>query len=230
MDHIDTDKPDVGRDGTVKESRTLRGPSWRTKHDRIVAAARKLFAENGYDETSMEAIARQAGVGKATLYSHFTCKEDLFTAIVSIEGEEHYVKLTLARPLFVAEDLHEFGRAAFALLVAPQNAAILRMVAAEAHRFPDLGRIFFETGPSRLVDRVAKYLERADATGQLSIPDPKLAALQFLALITAEVRMPSLLGILGPMDDATAQRAADAGVQIFLRAYRPDPPAHGNGP
>ncbi len=226
MDRSDTEKLDGGPDRPIKDRRAPRGPSSQAKNARIVAAARKLFAENGYAETSMEAIAREAGVGKATLYSHFNCKEDLFTSIVSIEGEAHFVKLTLARPLSVAEDLHEFGRSAFWLLIAPENVSILRMVAAEANRFPDLGRIFFETGPSRLVDRVAQYLERADAIGQLSVPDPRLAALQFLALITAEARMPSFLGILGPIDEAAANRAAHAGVEVFLRAYRPDPRHH----
>jgi len=222
MDQKDTETGDAAPIRPVRERRAP-GPSSRAKNARIVAAARKLFAENGYDETSMEAIAREAGVGKATVYAHFTCKEDLFTSIVTIEGEAHFIKLTLARPLSVAEDLHEFGRSAFSLLIAPENTAILRMVAAEANRFPDLGRIFFQTGPSRLVESVAQYLERADATGQLSIPDPKLAALQFLALITAEVRMPSLLGVIGRVDEATARRAAQAGVDVFLRAYRVEP-------
>jgi TetR/AcrR family transcriptional regulator, mexJK operon transcriptional repressor len=83
-----------------------------------------------------------------------------------------------------------------------------------------VARAWFRDGNSLVQQLIA---QAADATGQLSIPDPKLAALQFLALITAEVRMPSLLGILGPMDDAAAMRAADAGVQVFLPAYRPDP-------
>jgi len=222
MEQNNTASGDTGSVRPAKERRAP-GPSSRAKNSRIISAARKLFVRHGYDETSMEAIAREAGVGKATVYAHFSAKEQLFAAIVSIEGEAHFMKLKLARPVSVIEDLHEYGNSAFALLIEPENTAILRMVAAEVNRFPDLGRIFFETGPTRFVECVAEYLERVDATGQLSIPDPKLAALQFLALITAEVRMPSLLGVIGRVDEATARRAVRAGVETFLRAYRTEP-------
>jgi TetR/AcrR family transcriptional repressor of mexJK operon len=219
MEQKTTAKGEKGSARPVKERRTP-GPASRAKNSRIISAARKLFVRHGYDETSMEAIAREAGVGKATVYAHFSAKEQLFAAIVSIEGEEHFMKMKFARPVSLIEDLHEFGNSAFTLLIDPENTAILRMVVAEVNKFPDLGRIFFETGPTRFVECVAEYLERADATGELSIPDPKLAALQFLALITAEVRMASLLGVIGRLDEATARRAVHAGVETFLRAYR----------
>lgn len=206
-------------DATVRKRRAP-GPSSRAKIASIVKAARKLFAENGYSETSMEAIAREARVGKATVYSHFTSKEDLFSAVVTLEGELQFTWLSQDRPVSVAKDMHEFGYHVFNLVTAPENTDIIRMISAEAKRFPDLGRIFFEAGPLRLVEMVARYLERADAAGELSIPDPTLAAHQFLSLVAAEVRLAALLGVLEPIDHDAARRSARSGVDLFLKAYR----------
>lgn len=52
----------------------------RRNHDKVLTAARAQFAEHGL-ETSMEAIARDAGVGVGTIYRHFPTKEDLLQAL-----------------------------------------------------------------------------------------------------------------------------------------------------
>ena len=48
----------------------------------LIAAARELFGEQGYAATSVDEIARQAGVTKGALYHHFRDKDDLFRAVV----------------------------------------------------------------------------------------------------------------------------------------------------
>ncbi|MCX6642244.1 MAG: TetR/AcrR family transcriptional regulator [Candidatus Bathyarchaeota archaeon] len=48
---------------------------------RIIQAATKVFSEKGYQDTSMEDIAKEIGVTKATLYSYFDSKKDIFNII-----------------------------------------------------------------------------------------------------------------------------------------------------
>ena len=48
---------------------------------RIIQAATKIFSEKGYQETSMDDIAKEIGVTKATLYSYFDSKKDIFNII-----------------------------------------------------------------------------------------------------------------------------------------------------
>ena len=55
-----------------------RAPS---SHDRILMAAKQLFAERGYENTSTVAIARQAGTSESQLMKHFGSKEGLLEAI-----------------------------------------------------------------------------------------------------------------------------------------------------
>ncbi|MBU0724027.1 MAG: TetR/AcrR family transcriptional regulator [Alphaproteobacteria bacterium] len=53
-----------------------------TKLEQVADAARRLFARYGYKRTSMDDIAREAGVAKATLYLHFKGKEDVFRTVL----------------------------------------------------------------------------------------------------------------------------------------------------
>ena len=53
-----------------------------TKKDKIIHAALKLFAENGYAETPVSKIAKEAGVSKSLTYTHFENKEDLLKAVM----------------------------------------------------------------------------------------------------------------------------------------------------
>src|ERR1700722_10134894 len=57
--------------------------SWQRKHDAIGAAALTLFARDGYERTSVDAIAAEAGVSKRTVYSHYGDKENLFLLVIA---------------------------------------------------------------------------------------------------------------------------------------------------
>jgi AcrR family transcriptional regulator len=60
---------------------------------RLLARATELFARHGYDELSMAAIAREAGISKALLYHYFPGKRDLFEAALGQAAEEHLARV-----------------------------------------------------------------------------------------------------------------------------------------
>ena len=70
----------------VKDKRVAQGDATRTA---LVGAARQLFGESGYGDTSTDEIVAAAGVTKGALYHHFGGKEDLFRAVV--EQVQHEV-------------------------------------------------------------------------------------------------------------------------------------------
>jgi AcrR family transcriptional regulator len=47
----------------------------------LIAIARRMFADRGYEDTSIEAVLREAGVSRGSLYHHFASKEALFEAV-----------------------------------------------------------------------------------------------------------------------------------------------------
>ena len=60
------------------------------KAETILAAAERAFLAGGFGAVTMDAIAREAGVSKATVYAHFTGKEELFGAIVARVSERRF--------------------------------------------------------------------------------------------------------------------------------------------
>lgn len=68
------------------------------KREKIVACAIRIFAENGYTGTSMESVAKCAGIAKGALYRYFTGKKDLYMLVVShlVDEIDQYAQEFLA--------------------------------------------------------------------------------------------------------------------------------------
>lgn len=187
----------------------------------VLKAALRLFLEQGFGATSMDAIAREAGVSKATLYAHVKSKEELFAAITATCAEQ----LLAAQTAFEHEAdirtaLLRFARDHVALLLSPEGAAMYRIVIAEAPRFPELGRTFYESGPAIRLKALADYLQRADAAGTLKVDDAPLAAREFVGALGGTVHLRAMLGHADEISTAEQQALVEHAVDAFLRAYR----------
>jgi TetR/AcrR family transcriptional regulator, mexJK operon transcriptional repressor len=192
------------------------------KVQQIVEAARRLFMADGYGSTSMDAIARDAGVSKATLYSHFTNKAELFAAIIGGECQR-FARLLWSQEAEagdVRSVLLQVARAKVQFTSSPGPRAIYRIVVGESGRFPELGRVFYENGPRRVLERLADYLRQATERGVLNVPHPRVAAEQFFGMVHGADHLRRLLDL----DDPKApdvDRIIDSAVEVFLRAYGP---------
>ena len=71
-----------------------RAAQGRATRGQLIEVATRLFAEHGYDGTSIEAVLSAAGVSRGALYHHFAGKEALFEAVVSAVSEQVTVELT----------------------------------------------------------------------------------------------------------------------------------------
>ena len=58
------------------------------KRAAVLEAAKNLFVSRGFEGTSMDAVAAEAGVSKLTVYSHFGDKDTLFKAAVQSKCEQ----------------------------------------------------------------------------------------------------------------------------------------------
>jgi len=192
------------------------------KKKAVLKAALRLFLEQGYGATSMDAIAREAGVSKATLYAHLKNKEELFEAITTSCAR---LNATL-HPVFEAghqdirAELLSFARDHVALLLSPEGAAMYRIVIAEAPRFPELGRAFFENGPAIRHGAMVDYLKTADERGLLKVDDARRAASEFFGMIGGMLHLRAMLGQGHRIDAAEQAAAVEHAVDAFLRAYR----------
>lgn len=186
----------------------------------ILDAARDVFLEHGYSVTSMDVVAQAAGVSKATVYALFGSKDNLFAAVIEREGDGQTEAIDATEGT-VAKVLGQFATHAAALLLSPANTAMSRTVSSEAVRFPEVGQLFFANGPNRLIGRLAGYLAQAMRQGELLKASPRLAAVQFLAVIVGDLQLRLAMG-LAPPSPAEQRNVVSAGVAMFLRAYQPE--------
>lgn len=192
------------------------------KRQAILEAAKHLFIENGYDGSSMDAIAARAGVSKLTVYSHFTDKENLFACAVESKCEEQLPPLIFElRPDGSVEDaLRAIGRGFSKLINSDESLALHRLMISLATQNPQLSQLFFDVGPQRVIDAMRHLLEQADASGQLQVDNPVHAAEHFFCMIKGGIHFRVLMGVGQAPDDTQTEAHVREVVEIFLRAYR----------
>jgi TetR/AcrR family transcriptional repressor of mexJK operon len=204
------------------ETRTAR------KRRAILGAATTLFLRDGYQATSMDQIAAAAAVSKQTVYKQFADKQSLFREIVADTVAE--VADPVAQQVAslrdsgdLEADLRDLAHALLAQVIQPRVMQLRRLVIAEAGRFPDLGRLFYERGPGRTIAALATAFQHLAARGALRADDPQTAAEHFNWLVMSTlVNQVMLCGDTELPDRASLSHHADAGTRAFLAAYGPD--------
>lgn len=189
----------------------------------ILAAAEREFLASGFGAVTMDAIAREAGVSKATVYAHFHGKEELFGAVIADLSERRFggFSADALDPLDIEASLTTIARRFLDLVLSPEAIALNRIIVGEVTRVPALGQVFWAAGPERQRAQIEAFLRRAAAAGSLAIPDPRLAAEQFAALARGEIHLRSVMRLEEPADAAALGAAAAGAVATFLRAFQP---------
>jgi AcrR family transcriptional regulator len=188
------------------------------KRDAVLDAAVAEFLAQGYEGTTLAAVAARAGVSTATVFKHFHAKADIFGAVMARPfGNDAAHEVPKPKVGDPRAGLLAIGRDYAATLAEPGTRALFRVMIAEVPRFPELGRELYEKGKRPYLDRLHAYLRAEAKAGTLRIPDVPLAARQFLGMINDVVFWPHMLVVdLEEADDAAVVAAA---VETFLRGY-----------
>ncbi len=196
-------------------------PKDQNKRAAILDAAKRLFVERGYTDTSMDAVAAAAGVSKLTVYSHFGDKDALFAEAVRRKCEEQLpaqiFSANLKGPL--RAQLLEIARAFFALVTSHDAMAVHRTVIANVRNAPKLGQLFWEAGPARVQCAFDAFLRDEVAAGNLDIADTRRAATQFFCLLKGESHARMEFGCCATLKPREIDEHIEATVGLFLRAY-----------
>lgn len=194
-------------------------PKSAQKRRAILQAAQRLFLANGFEGTSVDQIAAEAGVSKLTVYSHFGDKATLFAATI-----EHYCEQQVPAALFTPDPaqplrprLAGIARAVYALIASPEALSGFRLLCGPRPD-PRLAGMFWGAGAGHLQEEFAALLARRTAAGELAVADPARAAGQFFALLRGDLHPRLLLGcdIAGGVD---VDAHVEACVDLFMRAY-----------
>ena len=198
-------------------------PRWqRLPHIRpqqIMAAAAKVFARQGLHGSSLDQVAREAGITKGTIYLYYRSKEDLFLATLRKKSAQAFAALGTAggaegRGGF-RERLASFVAEAYRAITSQEAFPIIQMVLAEAGRFPETAELFFREIALKNNRRLAAVLERGAAAGEFRKVDALVAARCLVGMLLVFVLSQKILGgerVL-PLSD---RRVVDTVTSIFL--------------
>ena len=183
--------------------------------DAMLDAAKRLFMEQGFAGTSMEAIAEAAGVTKRTLYRHLPDKIAVFEAAVRRHAAEHAMPplpadpgATLENRLLAAAD-HILG-----WILQPEVLAMYRVTVAEALRFPVLARIVFAIPVADTTAAIGHIL--TEMAPGAAAEDLGFAAEQFMHAVASGPFHKAVQGIEPPGLTAAKREHAHRGVRLFL--------------
>jgi TetR/AcrR family transcriptional repressor of mexJK operon len=204
-------------------------PSGRSarKRQAIIEAATALFLEHGYQGTSMDDIAALAAVSKQTVYKNFADKQQLFSDIVlGAAARADAFIAALPQVLDGTDDLaaglRALARQYLATVMQPRLLQMRRLIVAEAGRFPDLARAYYERVPEHVMTGLAAQFGELARRGLLRVTDPAVAARHYAFLVLGlPLDRAMFLGPGHGMSAADLDHQADEAAQAFLAAYGP---------
>jgi TetR/AcrR family transcriptional regulator, mexJK operon transcriptional repressor len=188
------------------------------KRASILQAARPILLRDGLGGTTLDRVATEGGINKMTLYRHFPNKEALFEGLVIAmcehmrEGLENAPLADSRKP--APERLADELRAFTSAVIEPDALALYRLLVADGWRFPDLARVFDQSGMRVIRQRIAELLE----TGGVPANSSRQIAGEVVALSLGDAYLRATLGIPDKSDDeAFAQQIEAAVTHGFVR-------------
>jgi AcrR family transcriptional regulator len=168
-----TKKAPVGRPPTIDDARMT-----------ILAHAARLFAEHGFEQTSLQEVGKSVGVSKAAVYHYFPSKQDMYDEIVIglLEGLNNHVKTAVKEARSGEDRVAAFMRAhaeyfdrnfeGFATLLHGVGGLRAQMRSERQIKVRDEYEMFLR-----------ELLKEAAASGRLKVDDPALAAKGILSML-----------------------------------------------
>lgn len=192
--------------------------------EELLDIAAEVFLSEGFSGASTNTIARRANASKATFYSRFLSKEDLFLAVIEHRMERIVGRVTpaLRTDAPPAITLFDFGSKLVRTALTREQIAFVRLIEMEAERFPKLAERFFEVGPARGQKVLAAYMQQSSERGYLRPENPERMAEHFISLVTGgDVRW-FTLGLRSKPSPKRLRDHLHAALQTFLVAYGRD--------
>jgi TetR/AcrR family transcriptional regulator, mexJK operon transcriptional repressor len=175
---------------------------------RVLRAATTSFLARGY-ASSVDDIARRAGVAKQTVYHHFPSKDELFKEVARDLAKKVLVELEGGD---VRQSLLRFALAYRSRALGAQGIAVFRTLVPEVPRFRALARTMYANTAGEMVRRLAEFLDE-----KLELEDAEFAAEMLLSMLTGHDRLKRLFAVL-PSAESEAKRTARI-VDCFLKAF-----------
>ncbi|MDA0336994.1 MAG: TetR/AcrR family transcriptional regulator [bacterium] len=173
------------------------------RHDKILLCAARLFAAARYDAVLMEDIAREAGVAKGTLYSHFSDKDALYFAVVFAGISQLNDRLRTAADQDECPEKQLRGVMHAILSYFSHNRVFFRLLSMEDARAGPGGsesRQRWQAERTEQIDVIESVLRRGVASGDFHITQPRLQAFVLRGMVRSVLTSGEKLSIAAMVD------------------------------
>lgn len=178
----------------------------------IVDAASELFAELGFQATTLDKVAQRAKISKLSIYKHFENKEALFGAAFAARCHQLIPQVLFESTDGPAEDqLMAVGSSLLHTLLRPDVRNVEAMVMADTPNQKSLSKLHYEAGPAHIIAQIEALLRQLHAKAALNVPDPLRSARLFAALFKG-----SDLLMIARFDPAKAEN--DSEIETYCRS------------
>jgi AcrR family transcriptional regulator len=202
---------------TTRRQRAVSDREKSQRRDEILAAAKVVFARNGFYATTIADIAKQAGLAYGSIYWYFSSKDELFHALMAVEEQVLRGHVSAAPGRSGAD-----GEAAFRAAVQATfeffeaDRATVKLLFRDAYALGDrfekqLGGIY-----ERFIDEIEAFIVVAQQRGEVVDAPPRMVAYTLAALIGQLAHRR-----LSTDDGVTAADVADFVVSLVLDGLRP---------
>jgi len=211
---------------TAVEARRSRGrPQVRCDEETravILEAARQAFAASGFASTSIENVARRAGVSTKTLYRLVPDKKALFEATVTdrLDRFVSTVSLRACEGGDIEAALPDALVACADLVLDPEVIALQRLILADSDKFPDIAETFYNKAMLRSVAALAEWLLVQQKRGLIALDEVEAAAGMLLGMLVFQPQRDVMFGHKPPPKRSELERRAKTCSALFLRGCR----------
>jgi AcrR family transcriptional regulator len=185
----------------------------------IFEAARHEFAGNGYAATSMDSVARRAGVSTKTLYRLIPNKAALFEGMITdrIDTFASVVRFRACDGSNIEKALREALIVCGELVLDGDVISLQRMIIGESEKFPEIAETFYHKAIRRTEQTLANWLRAQSERGLVKIEDAETSAGILLGMLVFQPQRAVLFGHAPPPTREQLEQRAQAVAAVFLR-------------
>jgi len=190
--------------------------SAKERKSQILAAARSLFAQKGYDKATLDDIARSVGISRPRVIQLFGSKRNIYLAIAESAYESHPMDKDLADPIARKDDFGVFYAFAAHILghtTSREEQEIFKILLYARLRDDLFHRVHFHSKDTLMIGRLADYVRERIEEGAFKEMDPRVIIYGYQAMIT---NLAMYKGVLKQMEFVSVEQLSGDCARIFL--------------
>jgi TetR/AcrR family transcriptional repressor of mexJK operon len=201
------------------EGRFANGPG-NKKELEVLDVASDYFLAHGYQGTSINAMARDSGISKESIYRYFSSKKDLFEAVIAKELAVYQDKLHSGDFEFNSVSLQvaltRMAESILGVVSTDRTLGLRRLVFQDATQYPDIGKYYFDIGPREAYRNLEKLFVIHKHRSSLS---PQKLSRYFISMLLHYRMLLRECGILKPLSKSRVKSVAKDVTKDFIDAF-----------